>query len=210
MKPRITLIVTFLLGMSSILHAHDESSLSRWGVGGALGMSYTSNTLNKSNQTALGRLSLGATLLSLSTWQTGIEIGVQSGTTFRLSLPKESIDSLGGVPIEVTMKPFLDVLAGLNLKPSSNVPMNLWLKGGAAFRMMQVDREEVNDLSQISPELQVGLGYEISRQATINLGYQVIWGQKPKLEVNLQNETAILQHIPMQQAVMLGFSYKFI
>ncbi len=95
------------------------------------------------------------------------------------------------MPIEVTVKPLLDVLAGLNLKPSSNVPMNLWLKEELAYRMMQADREEINDLFHISPELQVGIGYEISKQNTINFGYQILWGKKSELEVNLQNKTGI-------------------
>ena len=136
-------------------------------------------------------------------------MGVQNGNTFLLSLPKESIDSLGGVPIEVNMKPFVDVLAGFSIHPKADFPMNLWFKGGIAYRTMQTDRDEVNNVSAYSPELQAGLGYQITKQTRLSLGYQVLWGKKPTLDVNLLNETAVLKNIPRQHAVLLGFSYKF-
>ncbi|EHL30497.1 outer membrane beta-barrel protein [Legionella drancourtii] len=208
MKLRTVFALT-LLGMSNFLHALDASSSTRWFVDSALGMSYTNNTTNKTNQTAIGRLSVGTTLFSLTTWRADAEIGVQSGNTFRLSFPKESIDSLGGVPIEATIKPFLDVLGGLKVTPWNNLPTELWLKGGIAYRMMQADRDEVNDISKISPELQVGLGYHITKQATLNLGYQIIFGKNPLLTINPENEHGFLQNAPQQQAFLLGFSYKF-
>jgi hypothetical protein len=208
MKLRTVLMFT-LLGMSNFLHAVEAYSSNRWFVDGALGMSYTDNITNKTNQTAIGRLSLGTTLLSLTTWSADAEIGVQSGSTFRLAFPKESIDALGGVPIEVTIQPFLDVLGGLKVKPWTNLPMELWFKGGLAYRMMQTDRDEVNDISEVDPELQVGLGYHLTKQATLTLGYQIIFGKKPQLTIKPENESGYLHHVPQQQAFLLGFSYKF-
>ena len=43
----------------------------------------------------------------------------------------------------------------------------------------------------------------------LNLGYQAIWGKQSQLEINTQTETGILHNIPLQQAVLLGFSYQF-
>lgn len=187
----------------------ETSSVSRWFVDGALGISSTEDTTHKTNQTAVGRFSLGATVIANTTWDALVAVGVQNGTTFRLSFPKESIDSLGGVPIEVNIKPFVDVLAGFSIHPNNHVPMNVWLKGGVAYRMMQADRDEVNNVSAYSPELQAGLGYQITKQTRINLGYQVIWGKRSTLDVNVPNETAVLKNIPTQQAVLLGFTYQF-
>ena len=82
------------------------------------------------------------------------------------------------------------------------------MKGGLAFRTLQVDRLEINDVQASSPELQAGLAYRINEQSAITLSYQVLLGNKPELMVNSETETGFLHNIPTQQSVMIGFSYR--
>ncbi|EHL29744.1 hypothetical protein [Legionella drancourtii] len=199
-----------LLNMTSLTYAYNEANLNPWTVDAAFGMGFYSGMTNHEAQTAVGRLSFGHALVTKPYWQAGIEAGIQSGSTQHLALPKESIDVLGGVPIEAEMKPLLDLLFGLKTEPMTSLPIVAWLKGGVAYRQLQVDHIEVNHLTGFSPEIQVGLGYRANEHTIFNIGYQSIWGKKSELTVNPQTETGILRYIPAQQAVLIGFSYNFL
>lgn len=206
-----TMIALFsLMSLSGLAHA-DKDILSNtpWSLEAAFGMSYYSDITLHDGQTALGRLSIGHALLTKPSWQLNLETGIQSGNTMRLDLPKESIDAMGGVPIQATMKPLLDVLLGFNAEPLDNFPLRLWLKGGAAYRSLQLDRTSVADLAGFAPEMQAGISYPINEQTFFNIGYQRIWGKKPELTINTLTETGTLHNIPSQQAVMLGFTFNF-
>lgn len=195
--------------MTNLSYAYIEGDFNPWTVDGAFGMAHFPGMTNQDGQTAMGRLSLGRTFFTQPYWQMGIETGIQSGNTMRLSLPKASIDVLGGVPIEAKLKPFLDVLLSLKTEPLGSIPIIGWLKGGVAYRQLQVDRVSVNDLNELSPEIQVGFGYRINEQTTINLGYQAIFGKQSTLTVNPSTETGVMQYIPGQQALLIGFSFNF-
>lgn len=186
----------------------NEQRYTSWTVDGAFGMAFYPNMANHDGQSAMGRLSLGYALFSDIDAQLNLEAGIQSGNTMRLLLPKESIDVLGGLPIDAKMKPMLDILISANILPWSN-PFMMWLKGGIAYRELQLDRDSVPDLSQFSPEIQVGFGYQINQQAAIKLGYQYIFGKKSILTVNPLAEEGVLHNIPMQQAGMIGVSFNF-
>lgn len=208
MKQKIILLLT-LMNLTGLTYAYNETHFKPWTVNAAFGMGHTPDMTNNDGQSAVGRFSLGRTLFTKPYWQTYIEAGIQSGTTARLALPKEAIDVLGGVPITAQMKPLLDVLIGFKTEPMRGFPLIVWMKGGVAFRQLQVDRIEVNDVQAYSPEIQAGLGYRINEQATITMGYQTIWGKKPVLTVNPETETGVLHHIPAQQAVLIGCLFNF-
>ncbi len=209
MKQKIILLLT-LMNLTGLTYADNETHFKPWTVNAAFGMEHTPDMINNDGQSAVGRFSLGRTLFIKPYWQADIEAGIQSGTTARLALPKDSIDVLGGVPISAQMKPLLDVLIGFKTEPLGSFPLIAWMKGGVAFRQLQVDRIEVNDVQAYSPEIQAGLGYRINEHATITMGYQTIWGKKPILTVNSETETGVLHHIPAQQAVLIGCSFNFI
>lgn len=208
MKQKIILLLT-LMNLTGLTYAYNETHFKPWTVNAAFGMGHTPDMTNNDGQSAVGRFSLGRTLFTNPYWQADIEAGIQSGNTQRLALSKESIDVLGGVPISAQIKPLLDVLIGLETEPMGGFPLIAWMKGGVAFRQLQVDRVEVNDVQAYSPEIQAGFGYRINEQATITMGYQTIWGKKPILTVNSETETGVLHHIPAQQAVLIGFSFNF-
>lgn len=205
-------IIMLLLGFMSVTEqglAFAEGDFNPWTVDGSFGLAFYPDMMHQDGQTSTSRFSLGRELLTQSGLWLGIEAGIQSGNTMRLVFPKEDIDALGGVPIEAQIKPMLDVLISLKTEPLNDFPLYAWVKGGAAFRQMQFDRESVNDLNHVSPEMQIGLGYQINEQAAITLGYQNIWGNHPTLIVNSIDDTGVINNIPSQQAVMLGFSFAF-
>lgn len=206
---KISMVLLALMSVTNLTYALNDNTDASWMVQSSLGMAYYSNATNLEGRTAIGRLSLGRSLFHMPYGQLGIEVGVQSGNTMHLDFSKESIDVLGGVPIEAQMKPMLDILLGFNTKSLGNSPFSAWLKGGMAYRTLQVDRESVNGVSDYSPEIQVGVGYTINERASINLGYQIIWGKQPLLRIDKGSETGVLSSMPTQSAVMIGFSYKF-
>ena len=124
-------------------------------------------------------------------------------------MPKESIETLGGVPLEVTIKPLIDVLISFKTEPVTSYPIVTWLKGGVAYRQLQLDHESVNDLNEFSLEIQVGFGYRINEQATFNIGYQAILGKQTIISVDAQTETGVLRYLPAQHAILIGFSFGF-
>ena len=69
-----------------------------------------------------------------------------------------------------------------------------------------MDRDSVNDISQISPELQAGFGYKVSERLDVSLMAQHVFGNNPNVLVNALNDTATITHIPSQQAVFLGLT----
>ena len=56
-------------------------------------------------QTPIGRFAIGKELVSARYANFGLELAVQSGNTMRLEVSEATLDELGGVPIQTTMKP---------------------------------------------------------------------------------------------------------
>ena len=198
-----------LVLVSHYSYACFEERCKPWLVEGAFGMGFYSNVETTNEQNAFGRLNLGHGLFNQDYWQLFLVAGIQSGNTFRLNFSKEDIAILGGVPIEAELKPMLDVLIGVKSEALYDFPIYGWLKGGVVYRQLQVDRPSVNDIKAFSPEIQAGLGYQINEKASIHAGYQYIWGNKPTLAVDVGAETGVINNIPSQQAVMLGFAFNF-
>lgn len=208
---KIVILMIFLLSTATFACENcSEDSIKPWYMGGFLGMSfYPGVSTEKNEQTIMGRFSLGHVLADFDKFQITIDGGVQSGTSMRFLFDKSKVFALGGVPIEVKFNPLVDILPGIRTNVLEDLPLFLWIKGGVAYRQLKIDRDTVNSLRKISPEILTGIGYVINERAALNLEYQYIWGGKPRLAVNPLNETGILKNIPSQQAIMLGFSFNF-
>jgi hypothetical protein len=207
MKKTIMIVVLALTGMTKLSFACEE--ISPWKMEAAFGMADYAHVSTHDGQTAVGRMSLGYVIATLPFGQVGADVGIQSGNSMRLVLPEESIYALGGIPIEATMKPMLDMLIDFQTVPLASLPLSISVKGGVAYRSMQLDRESVPGVREFAPEIQTGMSYAINEKSSINIGYQYISGKKPELTVNPQTETGVLHYIPAQQAIMLGFSFNF-
>lgn len=209
MKKIISVAICALMGLSGVVNAENTTGAKLWTIEALFGLADYSHALQRDGQSTMGRMSIGHLLLAKPSWQLGFETGIQTGNTMRLDLPKEAIDILGGIPIQAEMKPLLDLMLSVKAEPLTYFPMVVWLKSGVAWRNLQLDRTSVPDLSKFSPEIQLGFGYRISKQATVNMGYQYILGKKPELTVNSFNATGVLHNIPSQQAITIGFSFNF-
>ena len=143
----------------------------------------------------------------------GSELGVQSGNIMRLGASLETYDLLGGLPVQMNVKPMLDLLATFTFdpmanKPVFNIPAFGVVKAGIAYRRMQInDRVTVNDISQIAFETQAGIGMSISDRATLAVVYQGIFGSSTDYTVNTTNFTGHINNIPLQNGLLLNLSY---
>ncbi len=208
MKQKLfALLMTLAFSSSSL--AYNVYYFNPWTLDASLGVAFYPNHLSQDNQSAMGRLSLGRVLWTEPQWQAGVEAGIQSGSSFRLNIPKETVDRLGGVPIESQLKALIDVMVTLKSDALFYAPITTWIKAGTAFRQFQVDSHDINNVQDYAPELQAGFGYRINDQLTVTLGYQYIFGKNPELTFNPDNDTGTLKYIASQQAIMAGFSVSF-
>ena len=191
--------------MGSIEPSSSNSGL--WSVTASLGYSVYQGMFSADGQTAIGRLALGRTLFAGNRLTFGIEAGVQNGKTMRLDAPQATLDELGGLPIQSTLNPMLDLLATVKTAPWGASSVYGQLKGGIAYRHWQFDnRDSINDPSQVAGEIQAGIGYAISSHAGLSLSYQGVFGGNPDFKVNALNQTGHVSTIPMQNGVLLGLS----
>lgn len=179
------------------------------GVSGSIGATNYQQAYANDGQSILGRLSLNAQYDVTESLNVGLEIGVQNGNTMRLDIPKPELDMLGGEPVTVVIKPLLDVLGALKVTPFDNPGLFGFIKGGIAFRQLQVNRNEVNNLTKISPELQVGIGYGVKDNSSLFLGFQHVFGSNPNYQVNPLTETGYIEGLPSQDSILMGLTILF-
>ena len=160
-------------------------------------------------QTPFGRFGIARELATYRNINFGIELAVQSGNTQRLGIPQVTLDELGGLPIQATIKPMLDLLVSAKTSPWSNIPAFGLAKVGVAYRRMTInERVTVNDLSEAAFEVQAGLGFNISERANLALVYQGIFDGGTDFRVNLVDFTGHIAHIPNQNGILLTLAYQ--
>ena len=139
----------------------------------------------------------------------GAEIAIQNGNTARLSIPQDTIDTVGGILPQVTIKPVLDFLATATWQPTEYLPVFTVVKPGFAYRRLQVnDRVTFNDLSQIAFEIQAGFGIVLSEKATLSVNYQGIFDGSTTYTVNDTAFTGHISNIPSQNGLLFSLAYK--
>ncbi|GEM_PF-763422 len=160
-------------------------------------------------KTVFGRFAIGRDLLTLHPIRIGLELGVQSGNIERLDTPQNTLDLMGGMPIQLNIKPMVDLLLTGTTEPLESMPAYGVLKLGVAYRRMQInDRITVNDLSQANFELQVGLGRKISDRLNLALLYQGILSGNTKFAVNADDQIGHISNIPAQNGLLLNLMYR--
>ena len=175
-----------------------------WHITASMGWQSTPHGQAHQGNTALGRLSFDYMPIK----HLGIELGVQSGNTMRFAAGQETVDTLGGVGIEGHIKPMIDVLVTIKSPNiNSSIPLYASVKAGVAYRQLQMDRESINDLSQVRPEFQAAVGYRVNPRLDINLTYQYVSGGNPNICANQFTEQGQISNIPIQRAVLLGLTY---
>lgn len=181
-----------------------------WSITGSAGYATLSDAYAGQGQTAVGRIAVGKSLGDVLCGVFGLELGFQNGTNMQLNIPQDTLDLLGGVPITVTVKPLLDVLATLRVTPVLTSAVFGELKLGAAYRRMDVlIRQTVNNKSQFAFETQVGLGIPIIEAVTVSLLYQGIFGGSVDFQADSASRTGLIANIPIQNGVLLSLSAAF-
>jgi len=159
-------------------------------------------------ETAFGRFAIARQFTVFSSINVGAELGVQSGNLMRLDIPQATLDVLGGLPVQVSIKPMVDLLATAKFQPMFNTPAFAVVKAGIAYRRMQVnERVTVNDRSQVGFELQAGLGFNISDRANLSLVYQGIFNNSTNFTINPGLGIGHISNIPNQNGILLNLSY---
>lgn len=186
-------------------------SASRLYMGAYEGYGNISGGYKNDGQVTQGRLVLGIHAIEYNCISFGAEVGVQSGNDMRLDANSRIITATGGLPIQSTLKPFLDFLITAKHPLLTNYPLFGILKGGIAYRQLQLaDRSSSRDgLRKMNGELQVGFGIVITCHAMLSVLYQGIYAESDAgVSTNSVGDTTI-SHIPTQQAVFLGLEYSF-
>lgn len=159
-------------------------------------------------QTALGRFAIARQLGTFKMIKLGLEVGVQNGTTARLGIPQATLNEVGGLHIQVSIKPMLDLLATASWQPVESIPIFGLVKPGIAYRRLQVnDRVTFNDVSEVAFELQAGLGMQLSDRANLSLNYQGVFNSNSSYTINTTTFTGHISNIPVQNGILLSLAY---
>ncbi len=178
-----------------------------WLATASLGYTDYQHMHHNDGQTALGRFAIGRTLFLNDSTTFGVEMGVQNGGTMRMNIPQSTLDELGGLPLQSTMKPMLDLLATVKTTALGTSPFFIDLKGGIAYRRWQFDdRSSIKDLSNIAGEIQAGMGFPVSHSATLSLLYQGVYGGNPSFRLTAECPEGYVSTIPIQHGVLLSLS----
>ena len=177
-----------------------------WSVTASLGYTSYEYGAHGTGQTPVGRLAMGKALCDFGPSSFGLELGVQNGNEMHLLIPQARLTPLGGMPLEATITPLLDLLATLRISVAPTSTVFIDLKGGAAYRRMYVDRARVNQKSQFAGEFQGGVGMPITDSSTISILYQGVYGGSLDFTVNTTALTGHISNIPVQNGVLVSLN----
>lgn len=182
----------------------EETHGNRWSIIASLGYGQYDHMYSNDGQTPLGRLAVGAELLTTTQTAFGLEVGVQNGNHMRVQLPPETIAILGGV-VRTTVKPMLDVLFTANTTPISESLLFAQLKGGIAYRQWEMETNLISNKTELAGEVQAGFGYPLTEVTSLNLLYQGVFGGSTRFRPPL-DDTGHFSSVPTQHGILFGFS----
>ena len=177
-----------------------------WTVTASVGNGRFQDIYSKDGKTVIGRLALGNELMLSGDFALGLELGVQNGNQMRLNIPNETLAVLEWLPVKTTLGPMLDLLITAKSDPLFGSSFFAQLKGGVAYRYWQVEHRPIKEISQLAGELQAGFGYPITALASLNVLYQGVYGNDPKMKIYTSTKTASISNIPILHAVLLGLT----
>jgi hypothetical protein len=182
-----------------------DLALKQFGFTAAIGYTGYQNMHQPDGQTPLLRLALIKPLSITKKYNAGLELGVQTGNTMTLNLPQNTVDAIGGLNVQTVMKPLVDVLVYISA-PINNSTFDLIIKGGTAYRSWQL-LDRCSGLSRFDGEVQAGVGYRANQTIQVSVLYQGIYGASPHFVANIAQDTCSVSNIPIQQGVLLNFTY---
>lgn len=176
-----------------------------WSITGTLGYGSFDYAASGEGQTPIGRLAIGKSFMDFGRSSIGLEMGVQNGKTMDLFIPQGTLDLLGGLPIQATITPFIDLLGTIRMSFNESSPFFADVKLGAAYRRLNViGRDTVDNKSQFAGEVQAGIGACITEISTLSILYQGVYGGSLNFKVDEANATATIGNIPVQNSILLS------
>lgn len=175
-----------------------------WGFIGGVGFTTFNDMMQSDGTTILGRLALTRKVLRYDNIDWGLELGAQLGNQARANFTDAQLAPIGGVPVQITIKPGLDLLATAKKQLANTYPVSLLVKVGFMYRQMSTDRDTISDLKRINPDVQVGFAKEISKQTSLELTYQGIYSNSMNLTTSGANGagTGTTSNIPTQNGLL--------
>lgn len=180
-------------------------------VGAYGGYGHVDGAYKQDGNVAFGRLALGLRVKEYRWSSLGLEAGVQSGNTMRLSANQAVINAAGGLPVQAVLKPMVDALVTVKGQFAPTSSFVYILKGGIAYRQLHIeDRSSSRDtLNKVNGEFQGGLGYSVTAHVILTALYQGVYStNQADVRPNRVGDLTI-SHIPTQQAGFLGIEYTF-
>jgi opacity protein-like surface antigen len=212
MKKTLFIVACLILSTPVVAASSDQMRLwspSRISVGAYGGYGNVSGAYKQDGQFTQGRFNMGISIADYKLLSVGTEIGVQSGNTMRLYPDNAFIAATGGLPVQTTLKPLLDLLVTAKYPIILTHPLFGILKAGIAYRQLVFDdRSSARDgLRKVNGELQAGIAFSLTSHATLTAFYQGIYsGSNAGLMINNVGDVT-LSRIPTQQAGFLGLEY---
>lgn len=170
-------------------------------IGG--GYDYISNMQDEDGDTPFLRLSVGKKLVSRQAFSLSSELGIETGARMRLKISDAERGQLGGLPYIVNLKPNVDILLASQF-PIFKDSIYLVSKVGGAYRELQSERCSMKNLKQVSPEIQAGVIFPISKYASLNLLYKNIISGPLHYKIDYAENSLIMSGMPMQQGFLLN------
>lgn len=192
----------------SSYHPQDPSTLRTslpWSLEVGVGYGIYQHMYTQDGNAVQTRMGIAKEFVRSKRFHAGLELGVQNGNTGRLDIPPEQLDLLGGIPVESTIKPTMDMLITSQFSPKIEGSIFTLIKAGIILRRLQFNRS-VNDITKINPEFVVGVGYTINRYASVFLAYQSIISSNPNFTVDAEQCTGHVESIPGTNNILLGVS----
>jgi hypothetical protein len=185
-----------------------DNAAALWQIEAGMGYVKYRDASSSDGNTAVGRVALGFTPLHWKNVVMGLEAGVQSGNgSMKIDVAQDVLYQMGGTAISSTVKPMVDLLATLQIPLNNANSVFFTVKGGAAYRQWTFDRDTIPNITQVSPELQAGLGFKISSHAKLVAYYQGIYSGDMDFKahpINDYSSTGSVKNIPTQQGGFLG------
>lgn len=216
MLKKITAIYIFFINalFAGAMGTESNNQLPPLYLGVYGGYGHFDSTYKSDGNYAQGRLAFGVQLKQMANNSIGLELGLQSGNSMRLDGSEQLLNSAYGTPAITplaNLKPVIDGLATIRGKFKSDCTLFYLLKGGIAYRQLHLeDRTSSRDtLNEIAPEMQVGVGMNITSNMVATIFYQGIYSNSNVgIGIDAVADTTI-QHIPTQQAGFIGLEYFF-
>lgn len=175
-----------------------------------LGSTNISDMMEKDGYTVFPRIAIAADMLRSEYLNLGLEVGVQTGNHMRIMMTTAQQAALGGTNVSVTVNGPVDILLSADIPFSVSIEGALlsgFVKAGGAYRTMHTDRNTVNSLQKINPELQLGLSLEMGSHSSVSFGYQGIFAGKIGFTTNSTTNTGNIKNIPTQHGALVTFNY---